>query len=83
MSRSFKKSPVSGWTTAMSEKKDKRLANRRLRKASGERIGRYMKNDLDALVMPMLREVSNVWGFSKDGKHYVTDPAYVAKALRK
>jgi hypothetical protein len=62
MSRSFRHIPIFGITTARSEKQDKRFANRRHR-----RIGRIALAQGDA-VLPLLREVSNVWGFDKDGK---------------
>jgi hypothetical protein len=62
MSRSFRHTPSFGITTARSEKRDKRLANRRHR-----RITRVALAQGDE-VLPLLRELSNVWGFDKDGK---------------
>jgi len=64
MSRSKRKTPVFGITTAKSEKQDKRIANRKLRRAAKQRLG----YDPDG-VMPQLREVSNVWSMAKDGKY--------------
>ncbi|WP_089787253.1 hypothetical protein [Chitinophaga sp. YR573] len=64
MSRSRRKTPVFGITTAVSEKKDKRRWNRIFRKVSKKLI----RNDMDAPVK--LAAVSDVWGGSKDGKHY-------------
>ena len=58
MSHSRRKTPVFGFTAAVSEKQDKRWANRRLRRAV-----RQGRRDL------RLREVSNVWAFAKDGKN--------------
>ena len=58
MSRSKKKTPIAGITTARSEKDDKRLANRLLRRATR----------LDPENAPALREVSDVWNMAKDGK---------------
>ncbi len=58
MSRSKKKTPVTGMTTARSEKEDKRHANRILRRVSKP----------DPENAPALREVSDVWGMAKDGK---------------
>jgi hypothetical protein len=63
MSRSRRKTPVLGITTAKSEKQDKRIANRKLRRAVKQRLG----YDPDG-VLPALREVSNVWSMDKDGK---------------
>jgi hypothetical protein len=64
MSRSRRRTPIFGITTSDSEKQDKREANRRLRRA--------VRLALDAgdEVLPHLREVSNVWGFAKDGKRW-------------
>ncbi|WP_375418458.1 hypothetical protein [uncultured Hymenobacter sp.] len=69
MARSQRTNPIFGHT-ALSEKQDKRLANRRLRR--GVRQGR---TDL------RLRDVSNVWSFAKDGKYYW--PERPASAFRK
>lgn len=63
MSKSFRKTPIFGMCNG-SEKRDKRRANRRLR-------GRVkVQVQHDAEVLPVLREVSNVWTFQKDGKTY-------------
>lgn len=48
-----------------SEKQDKRFANRKFR--------RYVKQVIFEEVLPLLREVSNIWTFGKDGKQYVKD----------
>lgn len=74
MSRSRKRTPVCGMTTAHSEKEDKRRANRKLRR----RVARAPAN------APALREVSNVWTMAKDGKQRF-DPniPQLRKLLRK
>ncbi|RSK45769.1 hypothetical protein EI293_00940 [Hymenobacter perfusus] len=59
MARSYRHTPIMAVTTAASEKQDKRQANRLLRRKV--RQGK---------VCLTLREVSNVWAFSKDGKTY-------------
>ncbi|MVM31286.1 hypothetical protein GO755_14680 [Spirosoma sp. HMF4905] len=74
MSRSLRKTPIFGFTTGSTEKQDKRWANRRLRRTNRVRI---RKADEPAL----LREVSNVWDFKKDGKMYYLNP--LAAWLRK
>lgn len=61
MSNSYRKNPVTGTTTSTSEKEDKRLANRRLRRVNKARV----KLGLEALT---LKEISDVWDFNKDGK---------------
>ncbi|MEL7363701.1 MAG: hypothetical protein AAFN13_16615 [Bacteroidota bacterium] len=79
MSRSRKKTPISGITTATSEKYDKRLANRRLRRRVRQHLA---TGHIDSADLPLLREVSNVWAMDKDGKLYF-DPATHPKRLRK
>lgn len=75
MSRSKRKTPKTGITTAVSEKWEKRNANRRLRK----RVKVQIKKG--KLELSKLREISNIWAFGKDGKMYLKDP--IAKDLRK
>jgi hypothetical protein len=67
MSRSFRKTAKFGVTTAPSEKEDKRLANRVLRRTVRVIL------DEETEDCPDLREVSNVWSFAKDGKIYWSD----------
>ena len=71
MSRSKRKTPVFGITTTRTEKQDKRLANRKLRR----------KTRVDPENAPALREVSDVWGFAKDGKIYM--PTFKPRMMRK
>lgn len=68
MSRSRRKTPICGMTTARSEKKDKRFANRK------ERRRVRLAIPLDPDVLPHKREISNVYTFDKDGKQYVRNP---------
>jgi hypothetical protein len=68
MSRSRRKKPILGITTAASEQQDKRLANRKLRRRL-----RQIPPDEDA-ILPEQREVSNIWAFDKDGKRWLHDP---------
>ena len=76
MSRSKKKNPISGYTTAVSEKEDKRKANRALRR----RV--HSMNLRTEQTLPLLREVSDVWSMGKDGKTLV-DPERFPEVLRK
>ena len=69
MSHSYKKHPFTGTCVCRSEKSWKRLANRKLRKLNHMRLLK-MENFLAVL----LREVSNVWTFGKDGKARLTLP---------
>lgn len=69
MSRSYRKHPFGGITTATSEKWDKRHANRTLRHANKNRLRKGEEENF-----AHMREVSNVWGFGKDGKSYWPRP---------
>jgi hypothetical protein len=62
MAKSFKKNPYAG-IVGDSDKKDKRLANRRLR--------RIVKQDVVANSALTIREVSDVFDMNKDGKTFV------------
>lgn len=68
MSRSRRKTPITGITTAQSEKSDKRTANRKLRRVTKEILRRGSLEDDQ--ILPEIREVSNVWSFAKDGKRW-------------
>jgi hypothetical protein len=83
MSRSYRHTPVIGITTARSDKPGKVIANRTLRAACRQAL--INCRDFDDLVMPHLREVSNVWSFPKDGKQRMMDKtaSYFAKCMRK
>jgi hypothetical protein len=72
MSRSRKHTPISGHTNARSEKRDKRAANRKLRR----RIRATMQANPETESLPELRELSDVWGMDKDGKHYFDADEY-------
>lgn len=61
MSRSRRHTPIMGTTTARSEKYDKRLANRALRRETKMAL----KDEKE--VLPIVREVSNKYDFAKDG----------------
>jgi len=67
MARSVRRSPFIG-NCSHSDKPGKVLAHRSLRAAERQALSR-VNGDWEALVMPILREVSNVWSFPKDGKH--------------
>jgi hypothetical protein len=78
MAKSKRKTPVVGITTAVSEKEDKRIANRAER-----RINKALLSGTDdVLILKSKREVSNVWSFDKDGKQRI-DPQKYPKAMRK
>lgn len=69
MSRSYRKTSIVGVAYGASEKQDKRFANRKLRrkiKSSFQKDDFYDEN----YICPEMREVSDTWGMSKDGKYY-------------
>jgi hypothetical protein len=65
-------------TTARSEKKDKRLYNRRYRRVTKQ----ILHNEPERELLPSLREYSNPWSMDKDGKHRF-DPSRYPKLMRK
>jgi hypothetical protein len=75
MSRSKRHTPKRGITTSETEKGNKRMANRKLRRKTKVQV---KKGDSE---LSRLREVSNVWAFDKDGKLYLLNPT--RKDLRK
>ena len=64
MSRSRRKTPITGTCVCRSERHDKLMWHSRFRARVREAIIR------DDEVMPHVREVSDVWSFGKDGKTY-------------
>lgn len=64
MSRSLRKTKIFGYTTAETEKQDKRRWNRVFRKVSKNQIR------LDKEAPIKIQDVTNVWDGAKDGKQY-------------
>lgn len=78
MSRSRRKIPMSGITTAASERFDKQTWHRAFRKAERQRLA------ISPLSEPHhFREFSDDWTMNKDGKCYWGDEYLGAKWLRK
>ena len=75
MSRSRKKLPITGIAKNTSDKEDKRKANRALR--------RIVKASVEDNQDLNLRDVSDVWSFSKDGKRYWRNEDTQTLVLRK
>lgn len=65
MSRSRRKTPIFGHA-GESEKDDKRLCNRKIRRIAKEKLSL----DPDGYLEPLPNEVYNVWSMAKDGKSY-------------
>jgi hypothetical protein len=66
MGKSYRRTKIFGHTKSDSEKQDKTFHHRRMRKRIKDQIH---KGEFDK-PFPMEREVSNVWTWDKDGKHY-------------
>lgn len=78
MSRSRKKHAITGNTTCRSEKQDKTIANRRLRR----RQKHATEQQCD--ILPHMREVVEPYcDFGKDGRRDWTGTDYEKKARRK
>ncbi|MEO6528743.1 MAG: hypothetical protein ABIP93_19150 [Gemmatimonadaceae bacterium] len=67
MTRSRKKTPIRGVTSAASEKADKAVAHRKERK----RVRTVLHVDPEPEVLPHTRELSDPWDMAKDGKVYL------------
>jgi len=79
MARSFKRSPVSGWTTSPSEKDDKRQWHRAYRRAVHQALH-------TGAPIPHHYEYSDPWCMGKDGKSHwydrVSDHSAIPERLR-
>ncbi len=64
MSRSVKKTPKKAITTAKTEKENKRQANRKFRRVTKTQIKKGEAK------LSLIKEISNVWAFDKDGKRF-------------
>ena len=68
MSRSFRRTPIGGWTTSTSEKKEKKLWHQKMRARCNQVAFHALFHDAENALLPFDNEVSDVWGMSKDGK---------------
>ena len=76
MSRSQRKTPIRGITSADSEKSDKAAGHRKVRRAVRVAI------EQEAPVLPHENELTNPWSMAKDGKMRF-NPAASPKLMRK
>jgi len=72
MSRSYRKKPYSSHYCYRSEKQWKRDNNRRMRRIVHQRLNRWGETD-DDLVLPIMKEISNIWDSPSEGKHWFMD----------
>jgi len=78
LSRSRRRHARTGATLAASDKRDKRFANRRWRRAVRVALDR----DPLADAFPHRRELTDPWDMAKDGKIWI-DPARSPRLMRK
>lgn len=74
MTKSFKKSPFTGNTSAVSEKADKRFFNRAYRRQVKIALVSLASDPdyaLDAAPLPLANETDTPYSFDKDGKQYL------------
>jgi hypothetical protein len=67
MAHSFKKNAAGGYSTASSEKTDKRIWHKRLRTIELQNLN--IINENEEINIPIVHEVSDTWAMNKDGKH--------------
>ena len=82
MSRSRKRTPISYWAGCKSQKRGKRVCNRRFRRKVHQRIA---VGDMDNLPF-LTREIMDTWDLGGDGKFfYHAEPSdeYFIRLMRK
>ena len=68
MSRSRKKFPIGSITCIGDRAGTEAKAKRKARRAWRRRL--HMLNELEEEEAPLLKELSDIWDFPKDGKHF-------------
>lgn len=64
MSRSRRKTPIHGITTASSDKSSKIASHRRIRRTIRQLVLEKLENP------PVEKQITNSWNFNKDGKKW-------------
>ena len=83
MARSKKKTPIAG-IAGNSEKFDKRLLNRRLRRCDKKLLRNINEDIAMSLIFPVKNEILDKWSMAKDGKiYYKKSNKYYNKIIRK
>ena len=70
VSRSMRKTPITGITTCRSEKEDKRMWHRRWRARQRTTLHSAGLEDVEYSLASSVRQYSNVWDMGKDGRQY-------------
>jgi hypothetical protein len=82
MSRSCRKTPITGHTNCRSERQDKKLWHQRWRTRERTVLASSSPEDLSAHLPLLENQVSNVWSMGKDGRSYWAVARQVAVAKR-
>lgn len=73
MSRSYYHTPCKGVASCASEKEDKKMYNRKLRRKVNQcSLDACYIEEFDSTNLPLLKEVSNLWEMGKYGKCFFT-----------
>jgi hypothetical protein len=80
MSRSRKKNMAGGWTTHSSEKKDKQFWHRSFRRTNRVCAKTQILQE-DEITYPTVKEKSNPWSMSKDGKTFYYTELEIRKKI--
>ena len=83
MSRSRKSLPICGLTLVESEKHDKQVWHRRMRRRERQRLGAVTPVGAEDYLTTVVHEISDPWLFAKDGKQYVANEEEAREVVRK
>ncbi len=82
MGKSRRKTPICGITCKESEKKDKRICNRKMRRRNNIAIAPLDEEDIEGHIFDTKQDAMNIWAMDKDGKRWL-DPEKYPKVMRK
>ena len=84
MSRSKKHNPICAITCAKSEKQDKQIINRIIRRTVKAKLKTKDLEELEEFLEPKKDEIMDKWSMAKDGRQYIDkNSEYYKKVLRK
>ena len=72
MTRSHKKSPVTGWSLCKSEASCKKIWHRKWRRGEKTNLINSFKKDIELHITLHYRDISNPWLMGKDGKQILS-----------
>lgn len=84
MSHSRKKTAITSFTTAKSEKEDKKIINRTIRHKIKTILKKKNIEELEEFIEPKKDEIMDVYDMAKDGKQRIDkNSEFYKKAIRK